>query len=119
MELVYQTSDKQEANNIVSLLETNGIPAFITNENSNNLRKWGMSGMGIFVHVNEQKNEAIKLINNPEYKVRNKVDISRFIKKANNTKIHDVNSYIIQSLFKSLGFLLIIGVIIYAITKNT
>lgn len=114
MELVYQTRYKSEANKIVSLLERNGIPAFITNENSNNLRKWSMSQMGVFVHINEQRDEAINLINNPDYKVQNKVDMAHFVKMANRTNINDVNIFIIQSLLKSLVFLLILGAAIYA-----
>ena len=119
MELVYRTRDDAEANKIVSLLESKGIPAFITNKNSNYIRKWSMGGLSVFVHINEQRQEALNVINNPEYRVKNKVNISRFVKKVNNTKIHDVNAYIIESLMKALGFLLVLGILIYAVTQNT
>jgi len=120
MELVYQSADQIEVNNIKSLLEDNGIPSFITNENTNNLRRHSFTGMGVFIHINTQREEAIKLINNPNHIVKNKVDIIKYYEHINNTvNQSEVNNFIINKLVKTLAILFIIGVIGIIISTNT
>jgi len=117
MKLVYRTSDEQEASRICSLLEGNGIPAFTTNENVNRLRTVGMDGIGIFVHINAQKNEAINLIDNPDYIVKNKVDVNHFYEQTKNTDINEVNNILIKNLLKALAGLIVVGVILVIALK--
>jgi len=120
MELVYQSVDQADVNYIMSLLEDNGIPSFITNENTNNLRRHSFSGMGVFVHINSQLEEAIKLINNPKYIVKNKVNIIEYYEHINNTvNKSEVNSHIINTLVKTLSGLLLLAVIGIIISTNT
>jgi len=120
MELVYQSVDQAEVNNIKSLLEDNGIPSFITNENSNNLRRHSFTGMGIFIHINSQREEAIKLINNPSHIVKNKVDIIEYYEHINDSvNQSEVNNHIINTLVKTLVLLLILAVIVFILAANT
>ncbi|VAW67416.1 hypothetical protein MNBD_GAMMA08-1515, partial [hydrothermal vent metagenome] len=102
------------------LLENNGIPAFLTNENSNNLRRYGFSGMCLFVRINSQREEAIKLINNPNYRVIDKVDIDKYYEHINNAVNQSaVNNHIINTLTKYFVGLLIIAAIAFLIVSYT
>jgi hypothetical protein len=120
MELVYQTSDSREATDIARLLSSNGIPAFTTNEHSNDLRKYSLSNMGVFIHINSQREEALMLIANPAYKVINKVDASEMTQlKENKMSLVEANSQLLAMLLKSLGILLIIVIVVITIASNT
>jgi Xaa-Pro aminopeptidase len=118
MELVFRTSSEQKASKIHKLLEENGIPAFLTNENVNRLRHFGFHGIGVFVHINAQKDEAIYLINDTSYAVEYKVDIDEFYRQAKNIDTNEATNYLFDVMFKFLGVLLVFGVIIFLVATN-
>jgi len=81
MELVYTTSSLDEANEIKDKLENAGIPVMIAGENVTRIQLPFLSNnLGVFVYINNQYDDAMSLINNPEHKVTTAVDIDAFYK---------------------------------------
>ncbi len=79
MKLLFQASDSDYVNQIKLLLESAGIPVFLSNENSFRMKQaMFMNGIGVWVYLESQYEEAIKLINNPDYEVRHPVDLDEF-----------------------------------------
>ena len=68
------------------LLEANGIPAFINGKNTSRIMPFIITKASLWVHLSEQANEALSLINNHEYQVINKVDMDEYYKIKNEFK---------------------------------
>ena len=65
-----------------NLLESNGIPVFISGEDTGRLVPFLMSKPDLWIYLDEQYDEAVRLIENPEYEVKNKVDVEAFYRLA-------------------------------------
>jgi hypothetical protein len=80
MKLLAETTDIDEVNRIRFLLESNGIPIFIGNEDS--ARSLGFIGAaakhGIFIIYDEQFNDAKCLLKDETHEVKQKVDMDEF-----------------------------------------
>jgi hypothetical protein len=64
-------------------LETNGIPALINGENTARMiTPFLMTEPSLWVYLDEQRDEALRLIEDPDYEVVNKVDMIEFYKVA-------------------------------------
>lgn len=85
MKLITRSADTGHLDILKSLLEDNGIPAFISGENTARmLTPFLMTEPGLWVYFDDQLNEAVKLVNNPEYEVVNKIDVGRFYQDSKN-----------------------------------
>ena len=73
------------------LLEMNGIPAFINGRNTSRIMPFIISKASLWVHLSEQASEALLLINNHEYEVKNKVDMDEYYKIKNEFKSNPKN----------------------------
>ncbi len=86
MKILFHSTRKAQIDTAKALLEANGIPAFIGSENS------GPAMGGILANkytlwacLESQYDEALTLLNNPDYEVKNPVDIAdyyRFVRQS-------------------------------------
>ncbi len=86
MKLIISDADNNELEAMKTLLEENGIPAFINGKNTSRIMPFIISKASLWVHLSEQATEALSLINNPEYDVKNKVDMNEYYKIKNEFK---------------------------------
>jgi hypothetical protein len=85
MKLVTKSTDSSYLHVLKELLEANGIPAFIKGENTARvITPFIMTEPSLWIYLDEQIDEALKLVENPDYEVRNKVDMDRFHEVARN-----------------------------------
>ena len=77
MRLLFQSHDLQELHGAKDLLEANGIPAFVSFQDSQTALPLG-NGMGLWVYLNEQADDARKLLENPGHRVEQPIDVQAF-----------------------------------------
>ena len=79
MNLVTKSTDVNYLHTLKGLLEGNGIPAVVNGENTARMvTPFVMTEPGLWVYIDEQVDEAIKLVSDPDYQVVNKVDVNEF-----------------------------------------
>ena len=86
MKLIISDADNSDLDAMKALLESNGIPAFINGKNTSRIMPFIITKASLWVHLSEQANEALLLINNHDYDVKNKVDMEQFYKIKNEFK---------------------------------
>ena len=103
MECVYTASTNQDAMAIKLLLESNGIPASISNKGFARLYHFIPNTLAVFVYLDEQYEDAIKLIENPDHVVTNPVDIDAFYAALESepmqNEIHNAMNRLILGMF--------------------
>ena len=83
MKRVIKSIDASQLHVLKDLLETNGIPALINGENTARIiTPFLMTEPSLWVYLDEQRDEALRLIEDPDYEVVNKVDMIEFYKIA-------------------------------------
>jgi hypothetical protein len=83
MKRVIKSIDASQLHVLKDLLETNGIPALINGENTARIiTPFLMTEPSLWVYLDEQRDEALRLIEDPDYEVVNKVDMTEFYKVA-------------------------------------
>jgi hypothetical protein len=83
MKRVIKSIDASQLHVLKDLLETNGIPALINGENTARIiTPFLMTEPSLWVYLDEQRDEALRLIEDPDYEVVNKVDMVEFYKVA-------------------------------------
>ena len=83
MKRVIKSVDASQLHVLKDLLETNGIPALINGENTARMiTPFLMTEPSLWVYLDEQRDEALRLIEDPVYEVLNKVDMVEFYKVA-------------------------------------
>ena len=83
MKRVIKSIDASKLHVLKDLLETNGIPALINGENTARIiTPFLMTEPSLWVYLDEQRDEALRLIEDPDYEVVNKVDMIEFYKVA-------------------------------------
>jgi hypothetical protein len=83
MKLVTKSLDASQLHVLKELLEANGIPALINGENTARMiTPFLMTEPSLWVYLDEQKDEALRLIEDPDYEVANKADMVEFYKIA-------------------------------------
>ena len=80
MKLIISDADNTDLEAMKQLLEENGIPAFINGKNTSRIMSFIITKASLWVHLSEQANEALLLINNHDYEVKNKVDMDEYYK---------------------------------------
>jgi len=91
MKLIISDADNSDLEAMKELLELNGIPAFINGKNTSRIMPFIITKASLWVHLSEQANEALLLINNHEYEVKNKVDMDEYYKIKNEFKNNPIN----------------------------
>lgn len=88
MKLLFQTKSRLDIDKAKLLLESNGIPVFIGNENSS--RFLGPLGpaasLGFWVVIDDQTDDAIALLNNENHVVSNPVDVDAYYQQLEKTR---------------------------------
>ena len=83
MKRVIKSIDASQLHVLKDLLETNGIPALINGENTARIiTPFLMTEPSLWVYLDEQRDEALRLIEDSDYEVVNKVDMTEFYKVA-------------------------------------
>ena len=106
MKLLTSSSDSQYLASMKHLLDENGIPAFVSNEDTNRMIPIGIAKASLWVYIDDQFDEAKQLLKDPDYEVINKVDMDTF---------HELESSMKEgttSLVGALRDLLIRGVVL-------
>ena len=83
MKLLISDADNIYLESMKELLESNGIPASINGKNTSRIMPFIITKASLWVHLDEQANEALILINNHDYQVKNKVDMVEYYKIKN------------------------------------
>ncbi len=78
MKLLIDSDDNEYLSNQQHLLESNGIPAYISNRDSNRVIPFGISKAGLWVYMDEQYDEAMALLKDPNYVVQKQIDMAQF-----------------------------------------
>jgi len=83
MKLITKSINTNQLYVLMNLLETNGIPAVVNGDNTARMiSPFLMTEPGLWIYIDEQLDEAMKLIDDPEYEVMNKVDMLEFHEMA-------------------------------------
>ena len=81
--------DVSQLHVLKELLEANGIPALINGENTARaITPFLMTEPSLWVYLDDQLDEALELVNDPDYEVINKVDMKEFYEVADNVANH-------------------------------
>jgi len=105
MKLLTKSSDTSYLHTLKGLLEDNGIPASISGENTARMiTPFLMTQPSLWVYLDEQLEEASKLINNHEYIVENRIDVEEFY-DINKELLNDSSN--MNSVYIKLGFTVI------------
>ena len=118
MKLVQKFNDLNEANQLVELFEENGIPARV---NENGLRNRGThipEGNEVWVYVNSQYTDALKLIKDNNYKIKNPVDISEFYKSIESAEVKEQLNHLKRAFIKYGAIIIVIVIIATAVYIN-
>lgn len=114
MKLLISSGDNEYLYNQQHLLESNGIPAYISSSDSNRVIPFGISKASLWVYLDEQYDEAMLLIKNPDYEVQNKIDVERFREMADeieqdksglNSALRDLLLWSVLLLIGIFGFI--------------
>ena len=103
MELVSQYPDLGEAENDSDLLESRGIATFISNRRANRLlgHRRFVYQVGLWVIIDEQLNDAHKLLSNQNHAVSNPLSRSEIIELKNSIGSGDL-TLVLRFLAKML-----------------
>ena len=89
MRRLLKSIDTSQLHVFKELLEANGIPALINGENTARaITPFLMTEPSLWVYLDEQLDEAVKLMDDPDYEVVNKVDMAEFYEVADNITSH-------------------------------
>ncbi len=81
MQILFHTTEKAEALNTKILLELRGIPTFIGSENSGPAFGFiAANKYTIWVCLDEQYQDAVALLDNPDHEVTTGIDVDEYYK---------------------------------------
>jgi hypothetical protein len=78
MKLLFSTLDMNRAMDAKLLLEQKGIPVFLSNKHQYHIRRSIPNLVGVWLYINNQKADAIKILKNPDYQASQPVDVKTF-----------------------------------------
>lgn len=82
MKIVVNNRELEELYALKTLLESNGIPASISGEGTARVLPFLMPKPALWIFLDEQYDEALKLVNDPDYEVSGRVDVDQFYELA-------------------------------------
>ncbi len=104
MKFVTKSTDVNYLHILKDLLETNGIPAIVNGENTARMiTPFALTGPSLWVYLDNQHGEAVKLIHDPDYQVIDKVDVNEFYALTKHTS--DAR-YSLNDAFIHLGIIM-------------
>jgi len=115
MKLVTKSNDPNALYETKEFLELNGIPAMLSDENiTNKGMSYAKGESGLWVYLDEQFDEALKLVSDPSYQVVNKVDVDVFYATANLNK-KKTHKKLIQLATLGIVILLVLFIVLKVI----
>ena len=115
MKLITKSIDASQLHVLKELLEANGIPALINGENTARMiTPFLMTEPSLWVYLDEQRDEALRLIEDPDYEVANKADMVEFYKIADTItdKPQSLNTTLVYlGTTMAVGLLVLIAVV--------
>ena len=115
MKLLYHASDLEEASQLKATLETAGIPAMISGENFSSLRiPLFPDNHGVFIYLDEQYNDALRLISDPGYIPETAIDVEQFYELMDS---ETVRRNINKGYLVILGWVLVILILLFMLLE--
>ncbi len=118
MKLVTKSTDVSYLHILKNLLEANGIPAVVNGENTARMiTPFALTAPSLWVYLDHQLGEAVKLVNDPDYWVLDKVDVDEFYAETSKitespTSLNKVFIHLCMTMaFIILGMLALIKVL--------
>lgn len=119
MKLIHQARDKPEAEQIRYLLESRGIPAFVSNTPRVSIRKALHQSPSVWVYLDSQVEDATRLLADPEHEVGNSVDVEQFYAVMNSREAKDTASrFLLSIMLKVLAVAVALLVLIWFLAGN-
>src|SRR5262245_4610077 len=96
MKLLTETMDLNELDGIRMLLESNGIPVFVGNEDSGRNMGYMLPARkyGVFIIYDRQFQDAQCLLRDENHVVQNKIDMDEFRKNMESMKPNTLNQMV-------------------------
>ena len=115
MKEVYRANSLEEANEIKTRLESAGIPVMLSNEHFSALRlPFFPANLGVFIYLDEQYNDARKVLSDPEYLPGSAIDIERFYQLLDSDEFrHNVNSSYMVILVWAISLILVAMLVLF------
>lgn len=114
MQKIFKTHEYAEAVGIKSLLETAGIPAYISDNGSRSRGPVIPEGFDVWIYIDTQKTDAEMLINNPQHEVSEAIDITAFYKDINGGEMQRyLQRYQWRFVTVGIAFIVVIILLIY------
>jgi len=89
MKRLLKSIDTSQLHVFKELLEANGIPAHINGENTARaITPFLMTEPSLWIYLDDQLEDALKLMRDPDYEVVNKVDMNEFYEVADDIASH-------------------------------
>ncbi|MET0009842.1 MAG: DUF2007 domain-containing protein [Candidatus Thiodiazotropha sp. 6PLUC4] len=118
MKLLTRSNDTEYLNELKARLESNGIPAVVQGEDTARMLipRFGFQPT-LWVYVDEQFQEALQLIDNPDYKVKAPIDLEAFrkIEPDESEKRAQLNAALLHLMLYLGGVMLVVVAIIWAL----
>ena len=110
MKLLYRANSLEEANELKASLEMAGIPAMISGENFSALRiPLFPNNLGVFIYLDEQYNDALQVMDNPEFIPETAVDTEEFYQLQDSEEFrHKINTGYLTILGWLISFILLL-----------
>lgn len=119
MKLVHRARDKSEAEQIRYLLESRGIPAFISNAPRVSFRKALHQAPSVWVYLDSQAGDAAQLVADPEHEVENSVDLEQFYAVLHSQETKDtVARFLLSIMLKVLAVAVALLALIWFLSGN-
>ncbi|MEJ2142655.1 MAG: DUF2007 domain-containing protein [Gammaproteobacteria bacterium] len=120
MKEVYRTQSLEEANEIKSRLESAGIPVMISNEHFSALRiPLFPNNLGVFIYLDEQYNDACRVLTDTDYSPDSAVDIEQFYQLLESDEFkHSVNSGYLIILAWTVSLMLIAMLVLFFLYRT-
>lgn len=105
MKQIHQARDKSEAEQVRYLLESRGIPAFISNTPRVSFRRALHQAPSIWVYLDFQADDAARLITDPGHEIDKPVDVEEFYALMDSPEAKDTASrFLLSMMLKVLAF---------------
>ena len=120
MKLLYRANSLEEANESKAILELAGIPVMISGENFSGLRlPFFPNNLGVFIYLDEQYNDAQKVIADPNYMAESAIDVEDFYQLLESAEFrHNVNTGYLAIFSWLIGTIIVAAVVLYFLYRN-
>ena len=120
MKLLCRANSLEKANELKASLEMAGIPAMISGENFSALRiPLFPNNHGVFIYLDEQYNDAQKVIADPNYMAESAIDVEDFYQLLESAEFrHNVNTGYLAIFSWLIGTIMVAAVVLYFLYRN-